>query len=395
MNSKNSFVRFLFVSVLLASPAAFAIKVPTGTDDFLLNINVLLQARAAGYWDGDRPTATGGASPHGTFDTDFYIRRARLITSGTAFQHFTYYIMLDTPNFGIRGNYGGTTGTTILQDLHIGYIFAKDVELEMGFLYMPLSHLALNSSAATSAIEKSTAIIFYNNNRGLRETGIQIRALFLDNRILLRGGLYEGLKGDPNAAVVVNPNGRPLFGGTVRVNLIGYETGYAYPSLYLDGKTRVSIGVAGQYQTKGSNTPVTGSVPNAQGVRPVTLRGVNDYIAGSADIFADFALPGDTELAIQADVYRFDWGSGSDKTGYGSTLEIGYRIGQIEPEVNGYWFNSESHQFSFLKLAGGLNYFFKGHQAKLGLEFWHIKSGVNFDASNALHQIVLQAQANF
>jgi hypothetical protein len=303
--------------------------------------------------------------------------------------------MLDTPNFGIRGNYGGTTGTTILQDLHIGYIFAKDVELEMGFLYMPLSHLSLNSSAATSAIEKSTAIIFYNNNRGLRETGIQIRALFLDNRILLRGGLYEGLKGDPNAAVVVNPNGRPLFGGTVRVNLIGYETGYAYPSLYLDGKTRVSIGVAGQYQTKGSNTPVTGSVPNAQGVRPVTLRGVNDYIAGSADIFADFAWPGDTELAIQADVYRFDWGAGSDKTGYGSTLEIGYRIGQIEPEVNGYWFNSESHQFSFLKLAGGLNYFFKGHQAKLGLEFWHIKSGVNFDASNALHQIVLQAQASF
>src|SRR5260370_42363263 len=193
MNSKNSFVRFLFVSVLLASPAAFAIKVPTGTDDFLLNINVLLQARAAGYWDGDRPTATGGASPHGTFDTDFYIRRARLITSGTAFQHFTYYIMLDTPNFAIRGNYGGTTGTTILQDLHIGYIFAKDVELEMGFLYMPLSHLALNSSAATSAIEKATAIIFYNNNRGLRETSLQIRALFIHNRIRLHVGPHHVL----------------------------------------------------------------------------------------------------------------------------------------------------------------------------------------------------------
>ena len=46
-------------------------------------------------------------------------------------------------------------------------------------------------------------------------------------------------------------------------------------------------------------------------------------------------------------------------------------------------------------MAGGFNYFFKGHQAKLSLEFWHIKSGVNFDASNALHEIILQAQANF
>lgn len=397
MNSKNGFVRFLFVSVLLASPAAFAIKVQTGTDDFVLNINVLLQARAAGYWDGDKPTATGGASPHGTFDTDYYIRRARLIAGGTAFKRFTYYIMLDTPNFGIRGNYGGATGTTILQDLHIGYILAKDIEVEAGFLLMPLSHLALNSASSTSAIEKSTGILFYNNNRGLRETGLQLRALLFDNRIYLRGGLYEGLHGDPAAAVVVNPNGRPLFAGILRLNLIGDENGYSFPSIYIDGKTRVSIGIGGQYQTKGSNTPVTSGVINpATGLRnaPV-LRGVNDYYAYSADVFADFALPGDTELAIQADVYRFDWGPGSNNTGYSTTAEVGYRFGQIEPEVNGYWFNSESHQNSFLKVAGGFNYFFKGHQAKLSLEFWHIKSGVNFDASNALHEIILQAQANF
>ncbi len=399
MESPKFFTGFLMAAVLLASSEAFAIKVPTGTQDFDLNVSVLLQARAVGSWDGDRPTAAGGASPNGTFDSDFYIRRARLITSGTAFKDFTYYILFDTPNFGIRGNY---SGSTFLQDLHIGYVPAKDIDIEVGFLYMPLSHLAMNSSSSTSAIEKSTAILFYNNNRGLRETGAQVRALLFDRRILVRGGIYEGLKGDPNAAFVVNPNGRPLAAGMLRLNLIGDETGYAYPSIYLDGKSRVSIGVGGQFQTKGSNTPVT-TVNPATGARTTTNTAVNDYSALAADVFADIALPGDTEFAVQADIYRFDWGNrladgtpiGSDKTGFATTLEVGYRVGQIEPEVNGYWFNSDSRQNSFLKVAGGLNYFLKKHQAKLSLEFWHIKSGVNLDAASALHQIVFQAQASF
>jgi hypothetical protein len=390
-------MRFSLAVVLLSSSGAFAIEVKTGSDDFKLNVNVLLQARAVGSWDGDKPTTAGGASPNGTFDTDFYIRRARLITSGTAYKKFTFYIMLDTPNFGIRGNY---TGSTFLQDLHIGYVPAKDVDIEVGFLYMPLSHLSMNSSSSTSAIEKSTAILFYNNNRGLRETGAQIRALLFDRRILVRGGIYEGLHGDPQAANAttarVNPNGRPLAAGMLRLNLVGYEAGYAYPSIYLDGKTRVSIGVGGQFQTKGSNTPVTSGTVLPSGFRgaPV-LTAVNDYVALAADAFADIALPGDTEFAIQADIYRFDWGAGSDKTGFGTTLEIGYRWGQIEPEVNGYWFNSDSRQNNFLKVAAGVNYFLKGHQAKLSAEFWTIKSGVNLDSSRALHQIVLQAQANF
>src|SRR5262245_51134285 len=105
MKISKLFMRLIPVAVLLASSGAFAFKIPTGTKDFDLSISVLLQPRVAGSWDGDRPSATGGPSPNSTFDTDFYIRRARLITSGTAFQHFTFYLMLDEPNFGIRGNY--------------------------------------------------------------------------------------------------------------------------------------------------------------------------------------------------------------------------------------------------------------------------------------------------
>lgn len=394
------FAYLLLSAISLSAVEAFAVEVKTGTEDIKLKLDVLLQARAIGSWDGDLPTATGGPSPAKTFDTDLMIRRARLITSGVAFKHFTYYIMLDTPNFGIRGNY---TGSTYLQDLHIGYTPIKNVDFEVGFLYMPLSHLSLNSSSSTSAIEKSTAILFYNNARGLRENGAQVRALFFDNRLYLRGGVYEGLHetrigtaGCPTASTcptpVINPHGRPEVAGHLRLNIIGEETGYAFPSIYLDGKTRVSVGVGAQWQGAASNVPVT--TINAAGLPVTNPTGRHDYLALAADLFADLALPGNQEVTFQGDVYRFDWGPGSDKTGYGTTIEAAYRWGQISPQVNGYWFNSDSRQNSFLKVAGGVNYFIKGHQAKVGLEFWHILSATNLN-NPALHQLVLQAQANF
>jgi hypothetical protein len=404
MKLTKLFMRLIPVAVLLASSGAFAIKVTTGTPDFELNINLLIQARAVGSWNGDAPAATNSAAPNGAFDTDFYIRRARLIASGTAFKHVIFYLMLDEPNFGIRGNYNIAANPAFVQDVHIGYEFVKDIVVEAGFVYMPLSHLAVNSSSSTSSIEKNTAIIFYNNARGLRETGVQFRGLFLDQKIFFRGGLFDGLRGlqgsDPpppatnplSQGGVVNPHGVPLFAGMVRYNLIGSESGYSFPSVYLDGKTRVSVGVGGQYQTKGSNTPIT--IINAAGNRATTNTAVNNYGAISADVFADVALPGDQEAHIQTDFYRFDWGSGSDKTGYGATVELGYRFGQIEPEVNGFWFNSESKQGNYAKIAAGLNYFLKGHQWKFSGEYWNIKQNVNWDTSNYLSQIVLQLQAS-
>ncbi len=399
MKIMKLFMRLIPAAVLLASSGALAIKIPTGTKDFDLSISFLLQPRAALSWDGDKPAATNSAAPNTSVDTDFYIRRMRLIASGMAFQHFTFYFMLDEPNFGIRGNYNIAANPAFVQDIHIGYEFEKDINVEAGFLYMPFSHLGLNSSSATSSIEKNAAILFYNNARGLRETGVQFRGALLDKKIYVRAGLFDGLHGlqagtDPSGAVV-NPGGRPEVAGTVRYNLIGTEGGaYSFPQIYLDGKTRVSVGLSAQYQLKGSNTPIT-TINPATGARSTALTAVNDYVAYAADVFADIALPGDQEFSLQVDGYRFDWGSGSDKTGWGATYELGYRIGPIEPEVNGNWFNSESKNSNFFKFAAGLNYFFHGHQSKIAAEFWHIKQNVNWDASSYLHQIVLQFQAFF
>ncbi len=401
MRYAKQWMPFWSLVVLLLSPEAFAIKVPTGSTDIDLNINVLLQVRAEGSFDGERATATEGPSPNGTFNTDFYLRRARLIATGTAYRFVTFNIMLDTPFFGRRGNFGGST---FVQDLAVGFIPVKDTVIEGGFLFMPFAHQSPAAGASGLILDNLGTVLgsLYNNQRGLRETGVQVRSLLFDRRILIRGGVYEGVRGDPAATFVINPNGRPLAAGMLRLNLIGYETAYAYPGIYMDGKSRVSIGVGGHFQNKGSNIPVTqldpatgAPVVNATGARlPAAATGVADYRALAADVFADLALPNDTEFVLTVTGYRFNWGPGSDKTGYGTSGEIGYRWGQIAPEANFYWFNSDSRWGSFLKLAGGLNWFLRGAQARLTLEFASVINGGNLDNTRTLHLVTLQGQVS-
>ncbi len=387
MSPMKAALHFLPMAAFLASPVVFAINVPTGSDDLNLNVNVLLQVRAEGNFDGPptTPTSSEGASPAGTFNTDFYLRRARLIASGTAYKHFVFNIMLDTPFFGRRGNFGGST---FVQDLAVGFVPFKDVIIEGGFLFMPFAHQSPASGSSGNGLEGLGTVLanLYNNQRGLRETGVQVRALVFDRRILVRGGLYEGARATTTAPNV-NPNGRPLVGGMLRLNLVGDETAYAYPGIYMDGKSRVSIGVGGQFQNMGSNVPIT-----TTGSRTPTFTGVDHYRAYSTDAFVDLALPGDTEFVLQATGYRFNWGKGSDKTGYGASGELGYRWHEIEPQANFYWFNSDSRQNSFLKVAGGLNYFVKGAQARISAEFASVINGGNLNTTPTLHQILLQAQ---
>src|SRR6202011_5075798 len=151
----------LAFAVLLAPSAASAIEVTTGTEDFILNINPQVQPRFELDFDGP----PGSASPSGHANFDFFIRRARLLIRGTAYKQFTFAFLLNAPRLGERGNYNVAIA---LQDAHIGYVPAKDVNIEIGLLYMPLTHAALSSATDTSALEIPADILLYNTARNLR-----------------------------------------------------------------------------------------------------------------------------------------------------------------------------------------------------------------------------------
>jgi hypothetical protein len=109
---------------------------------------------------------------------------------GTAYKQFGFALNIVALRVGERGNLNNVT--PFLQDLIFRYMPAPDVSLETGLLLMPLTHAAVESAGYQSSIEGPGSILLYNNARQLRETGIQVRALVLDRRILVRGGFYEG-----------------------------------------------------------------------------------------------------------------------------------------------------------------------------------------------------------
>jgi hypothetical protein len=257
---------------------------------------------------------------------------------------------------------------------------ATDVSVETGLLVMPLSHAALEGAVYGSTIEGVGNVLLYNNTRLLREVGIQMRALLLGRRIVLRGGFYEGARNtNPAATPALNPNGIPLVGGMVRWNLAGEEPGYAYSGIYLDEKTRISIGVGGQYQ------------PHSGALRAGSAA-YDDYVALAADLFADVAFAPRMEALLSVGGYRYNYGAGNAKTGYGIQSEIGYRWGPVEPQGNVYWFNSDTKKNSYLKIAGGLNLFFHDHRAKIQAEFASIIANANLATTPAMHQIIVQTQ---
>ena len=108
-----------------------------------------------------------------------------------------------------------------------------------------------------------------------------------------------------------------MIGGHVRVNLIGDETGYGLNQMYLDGKTRASIGGAVQYQPRAAcgGAVTTCSLKSGGGAAGV----VNDYKFFGGDAFLDAALGGDLEFAVSASIARWDYGSNAGQTGFNRT----------------------------------------------------------------------------
>src|SRR5712692_4227870 len=107
------------LATLLAAANASAIEVHTGTEAVTLEINPQVQSRIEEDFGGP----SGSAAPGGQANLDFSIRRARLLVRGTAYEHFTFAILLAVLRLGERGNFNAAP---FLQELRVGYVPAKD-----------------------------------------------------------------------------------------------------------------------------------------------------------------------------------------------------------------------------------------------------------------------------
>src|SRR6266849_5108483 len=205
---------------LLFSTAALAGKVQLpaipGLEDANLNINVQLQA-----W----LQSTENASPQKGINSQVFMRRMRLITSGDITKQLHFFVQLDSPNFGrptgtdptgLTGGTGVSNGRVLLQDAQLAYEPIPGIFIEMGLLLLPISHTQVQSTTSfvtldlhantirfpgfnagvNTATVASGAVGAANTaTTGLREPGIQVRGWILDKRLGFRLGAYNGVRG--------------------------------------------------------------------------------------------------------------------------------------------------------------------------------------------------------
>src|SRR6266849_3337469 len=389
-NPMNRIALPLGLAALLVSSSASAVKVPTGSADINLNVNVLLQARYEGTFEG---------SAEKSLDSDFFLRRARLQASGTAYKVFSFLIQFDNSNMGKRATLAfnalnGNTSPAFVQDLVIGWTPIEDLTIEGGLILSPTSRiLGYSASGGQVQIEAPIDIIFQPIDRGFRQNGVEARGFVVGHRVHYRLGVWEGIHstaaGTAGAVQPINPGGKPMIGGHVRFNLIGDETGYAFNAMYMDGKPRASIGGSIQYQPRSacaatSATATTCSIASGTGAAAT----VNDYVFFGGDGFVDLPLPGDMEFSADLGIFRWNYGdnagasgagtTGFARTGTGFAGSLNFRVGAIGAYVSAYKFGSDAgfpHTSDRRKIAGGLAWFLKGHADKITLEVNSITPG--------------------
>ena len=356
---------FALLATLVAFPAR-AEKVLAG-GDFQLNVGALLQPETSIAQD---------AAPGGGTGTDFFLRRARLVLSGSLTHQVDFFIDTEQANLGK----GGTTGNVSLLDAFGSFKIATPIALDAGLMLVPLTRHALQSAISLNGIDYHSKLVLYppNSNFIWRDLGVEARG-FID-KLNYRFGVFAGVH--PTEATMMMPVARnqsdiPRVAGHVRWNFLGREDTFFYPGISFATEPLLSVGVGADYQ------------PSA--VAGMTR--ANDYLALASDVFAEIPTKGDSqELVFQGTFFRYDQGADAAGTGIGGFVEAGYRVQWIEPLLAYEHFSTDHNPAGdYRALHGGLDAFYEKHRANLKADVAFGKVGT----ANNLVSFLLQAQLSF
>jgi hypothetical protein len=384
-----------------------------GLEDASLNINAQLQA-----WI----MATENQSPQRGINTQVFMRRIRLITSGDITKQFHFFIQLDSPNFGrptatdptgLTGGTGVPNGRVLLQDAQLIYEPVPGIFIEMGLLLLPLSHTQVQSTTSFVTLDLHANTLRFpgatagvsgtapvnNATTGLREPGIQVRGWILDKRLGFRLGAFNGVRGtqgtgginpggyDPNTPTSiagVNPSGAPQLGGYLHYNFLDTEErGWLYQGVYFNNKPILGVGFGAGWQMKA----IRGTSP--------TL-GPQDWRAIAADVYTALPLFPDHELIAQVTFYNYDFGPNNPNTGNGGFAELGYRFEQFQPFVSyeAFWGSETNKTADARILWAGVNWWFRRINS-LKFEFEVTRTGSLVNNNTAVRSATIQWQLFF
>ncbi len=357
----------LVVGLAAPSFAADGIAKFTFGDDQYLELHYLLQVQAfSQYKDG------GTESDY--WAKDFKIRRSRVIIKGQAAQGVEFFMETDAPN-----QEDGAQTNLFTQDAYIDFTIAKELKIAFGHILLPFMHHDRQSAATLLCADYTTAVVPVGGNLW-RDTGVEFRGLLANGLIDYRVGVFGGKDRDATTTPITNKNDMPRYTGRIQVNLKDAEDGFFYSGNYLGKKSIISFGFGVDYQQDVYTTP---------GAK------AKDYTAWTADVYFDHPVASNYVLTLQGayvNVKNGVFGVSAEKANM-YFAEGGFLInGTWQPVARYYYKETEngSVKSKTSEIAGGLNYYIKGHNANVKVEYAQQLKDDSDDFKNK--QITVQCQ---
>ncbi len=334
----------LVVGLAAPSFAADGIAKFTFGDDQYLELHYLLQVQGYSMYKD------GGAQDD-YWAKDFKIRRSRVIVKGQAAQGVEFFMETDAPN-----QEGNAATNLLTQDAYIDFTIAKEFKIAFGHILLPFMHYDRQSAATLLCADYSTAVIPLGGN-AWRDSGIEFRGLLANGLIDYRIGVFDGQ--DRNTAGTINKNDMPRYTGRIQFNLKDAEEGFFYSGNYLGKKSIISFGAGLDYQ---------------QDVYLVGTK-AKDYTAWTVDAYFDHPVAANNVLTLQAgyvNVKNSPFMAGTPEKATMYFAEGGFLInGTWQPVARYYYKEIEvsGGKDKISEIAGGLNYYIKGHNANIKVEY--------------------------
>lgn len=275
-------------------------------------------------------------------DTDqdgFKVAKARATLKGKPWDHVSYGFQIDA----------ALAPKAIVTDAYVGTSLLKPISLKAGQFKTPMSPSYLLSSTKWETILFPLAI---NSMTTKRDIGIQVLGEFLDKKINIAGGVFNGA-----GANNTNTDDSYLFIGRL----------FSKPCPYAE----LSGSIA--YSDK-----------DGKDLKALLYDG---YLAGTYfDAVLKFEIMGKREEEISTE---------TETPSLGITILAAYTIKEkVQPLVRLDWYepNSDADEDEKTRITGGLNYFIQSHNLKIMANYVHnSESGASIDND----QLLLMTQIIF
>lgn len=318
-----------------------------------LTLGGLLQVQGEGGDRGDARWANG--------NDRFYLRRARLNATGRFLEDFDFRLEMD-----LAGSLANTTGLRAqLTDGYINWSRYGAANVRAGQFKTPFGFEQLYADPRLLTIERTLASDRLTLGRQL---GVQLGGDFLDKRLFYAAGAFNGNGANNN----FNDNGK--LDGVGRVGAVPWRGrlggGPASWSVGVDGFTAEDAAVTLTPDLGLDSTPAT---PDRDGIFAGKRRGFGvdtQLVAGRFELWAEY-LRTRFEPANAIPRSVFQAGGGYVQASFyviPQKLQIVVKQETFDPRDD---VKKDQTDTSTL----GVNYYFKGHDLKLMLDYLRVKAG--------------------